>query len=217
MPNPKLGSESLLWKYQERSGDPGFWVEPLNALTNIVFVIAAVLAWRLSVHRNAQALNTRVLILLAATVGLGSFVFHTVPNHLTLWLDIIPILLFQIGFIWAFCRRFLSMPAGYVILVLLVVIGSALLLRPMQSMNGSLFYMPPLLTMIVLGWTWAERSKVEPWTLFAASICFALAVVARSIDWEVDLGIGTHFLWHTMNGVVVYLSLRTIVLAESSD
>lgn len=153
---------------------------------------------------------------MAVLVGCGSFVFHTVPTPLTLWLDILPILIFQIVFIWNFCRRVTKLNAWSTVLVLLLVIGSALILRPLrQPMNGSLFYFPPMITLLVFAWIWAETSQREPWSLFVAALAFALAVIARSIDWEVDFKTGTHFCWHLMNGLVVYFILRTVVLWEA--
>ena len=52
--------------YCERT-DPGLWSEPLNALTNLAFLLAAALLWR-QAGRGAGR-DTRVLILLIGALG----------------------------------------------------------------------------------------------------------------------------------------------------
>ena len=51
-----------------------------------------------------------LLIVLAATIGVGSFLFHTCVTSSTMWLDIIPIALFQIAFFWLAGRYMLNLP-----------------------------------------------------------------------------------------------------------
>lgn len=60
--------------YCERMG-PGFWAEPFNALTNLAFLIAATAM--LVRQRSARLEELFVLALLTASVGIGSFMFHT--------------------------------------------------------------------------------------------------------------------------------------------
>lgn len=210
-------SQALLHMYRERSGDPAFWAEPLNALSNASFVIAAAFALDLSICRRAWKPTTLALVLLAAVIGCGSFLFHTVPSFHTMWLDIIPITLFQILFLWLISQKLLStsgwMSAGIVI----AVVGTSFVLRPIhQPLNGSLFYIPSLLAMLTFGALWAKRSATEPYLLMGTAGFFALAITARSIDWIVPWPFGTHFLWHILNGFVVYTALRTWIIATSS-
>jgi len=63
--------------YCERTG-PEYWAEPVNALTNAAFLIAALVMWR----RTAGLPLARVLCLILFVIGLGSYLFHT---HATLW------------------------------------------------------------------------------------------------------------------------------------
>ena len=48
--------------YCERIGD-GFWAEPLNAITNLAFILAAFFSWRLMARLNQSALGNWVLVL----------------------------------------------------------------------------------------------------------------------------------------------------------
>ncbi len=210
-------SQALLHMYRERSGDPAFWAEPLNALSNASFVIAAAFALDFAISKRAWKPTTLALIFLAGVIGCGSFLFHTVPSYHTMWLDIIPITLFQILFLWLISQKLLStsgwMSAGIVI----AVVGTSFVLMPIQQpLNGSLFYIPSLLAMLTFGSLWAKRSSAEPYLLLGTAGFFACAITARSIDWIVPWPFGTHFLWHLLNGLVVYAALRTWIIANSS-
>ncbi len=48
--------------------DPGYWAEPVNALTNVAFVLAAALMWR----RTAGLPLGRALCVVLAAIGVGS-------------------------------------------------------------------------------------------------------------------------------------------------
>ena len=76
---------------------PGFWGEPLNSLSNLGFVFGAVLAlrfWRSSPSRDPWQL---FLFALAASIGVGSFIFHSHPNPATLLIDLVPIQIFGLA------------------------------------------------------------------------------------------------------------------------
>jgi hypothetical protein len=209
-------SQDLLHMYRERSGDPAYWAEPLNALSNASFVIAAALALDLAIRQRALKPNTLALILLAAVIGCGSFLFHTVPSYHTMWLDIIPITLFQILYIWLISQKLLSITGWVSAGIVIVIVGSSFALMPIHKpFNGSLFYVPSLVSMLAFGVLWGKRSTVEPYLLGGAACFFALAITARSVDWIVPWPFGTHFLWHLLNGVVVYAALRTWIVATS--
>ena len=63
--------------YCERT-DASFWSEPLNALTNLAFLVAAILIARWARReRGRLSWDAAVLAALAALVGVGSFLFHT--------------------------------------------------------------------------------------------------------------------------------------------
>ncbi len=118
----------------------------------------------------------------------------------------------------SFPNRLLStngwMSAGIVI----SVVGAAFALKGViWPLNGSLFYMPPLVAMLVFGALWAKQRFAEPYLLVGAACFFALAIVARSSDWMVPWQFGTHFLWHLLNGIVVYAALRTWIIATSAN
>jgi hypothetical protein len=94
--------------YCERVG-PGLLAEPLNAVSNVSFLLAAWAAWVLAKRTGALSAGVRALIVLAASVGIGSILWHTYPTSLTLILDIVPILIFLIWYIWLYTRNVIGM------------------------------------------------------------------------------------------------------------
>lgn len=200
---------ALLKLYRERDGAPGFWAEPLNAVSNLAFLVAALLGLLFARRHGVADKRAWGLIALAAVVGFGSFVFHTVPNRITMWLDILPIAAFQVSFLWLLSRRMLTFSSATAAGTVACVMGVSFALLPIKEpLNGSLFYLPSLLAMGWLGMKWAERAMREPYLLVAGVGCFGLALAARTLDWHVPWEFGSHFIWHLLNGVVVYLGLR---------
>src|SRR5437868_3754651 len=95
--------------YCERT-DASFGAEPLNALTNAAFLIAACAAWRLYLQYShslrANRNQIRALIVTIAIVGLGSFLFHTIATRWAEWGDVLPILLFMLLYLWLLLSLF---------------------------------------------------------------------------------------------------------------
>lgn len=217
MSNALQISQELIQMYRERSSSPAFWAEPLNALTNGSFVVAAAFALQLAIRRRALTASTLALIALAGVIGCGSFLFHTIPTPLTKWLDIIPITLFQIIFTWLISGKLLSTNRWLSAGIVIALVWASFALTPFhQPINGSLFYLPSLVGMLAYGGLWAQRSSSEPFLLMGAACCFATAITARSIDWLVPWPFGTHCLWHLLNGMVVYAALRSWIVATTA-
>jgi len=199
--------------YRERACDPAFWAEPVNALTNASFLVAAACGLQLAVKWDATTPLTLVLIALAGSIGLGSFLFHTAANSTTMWLDVIPIALFQALFLWLVSREMLQYGLLHTLGIVLGVAAASFALMPVHRLlNGSLFYGPSLIMLLMLGWQWSLRTPHEPCLLLIAAACFFLALTARTVDWLVPWPLGSHFLWHLLNGLVVYLALRSWIM-----
>ena len=211
--------DEILTIYRERNGDPAFWAEPFNALTNVSFLVAAAFAYRLAVRRNAADPLTVTLVSLAGVMGLGSFVFHTAAGPVTRWLDVVPIVLFQVLFLWLAYHRILGFRKVWATAVVVGVVVASFVLMPVHHpLNGSLFYLPSWAAVLVLGLTTAAADRFrEPYLLLMAAGCFTVAIAARSSDWVVPWPIGSHFLWHVINGVVVYLGLRSWIVETATS
>lgn len=196
--------------------DPGFWAEPVNALTNLGFLMAAGCAWRFARRQGvADALEARLLIALIATIGVGSFLFHTLAVRWTALADVIPIFAFQLLFLAFYLRRVAQLR------VLLVLLGLAAFVAvsfgfgalPGRWLNGSLSYAAPALFIAGLGVYHWRSQKQAAWALMAASAVFVVSLGFRSVDMAVcaHLSLGTHLMWHLLNSAVLYLCTRGLV------
>ena len=82
--------------------DAAFWSEPINAVTNAAFLIAAIWAWR----RPDLPVMGRVLTVILALIGIGSFLFHTFAQTWAGFADVLPILLFILVYIYVATRDY---------------------------------------------------------------------------------------------------------------
>jgi hypothetical protein len=203
--------------YCERD-DASFWSEPANALTNVAFLIAAAAAlwrWRRAGGRDWPAL---ALIGVVVAVGIGSFTFHTVATRGALYVDIIPIAIFIYGYLLLALRRFLGLPLAVSAAVLAAYIAGAQALSwlaPPRALNGSIDYMPALVALIAVAC--AARGPARRRLGFAVLI-FTVSLALRTIDLRVcdAFPLGTHFIWHMLNATVLYVLLRTAIVAKAA-
>ena len=201
--------------YCERVG-MGVLAEPLNAVSNVSFLMAALAAWILAQRTGTLSAGVRVLIVLGASVGIGSILWHTVPTMLTLVLDIVPILIFIMWFIWLYTRNVVGMRSLFAVAcVAAFVLGTFLAIPFSGVLHGALVYTPGLMVVLVLGVFQAGERTVARFTLLAAAGVYIAALFFRTIDNEVCpvLPIGTHFLWHILIGLVTYLAMRSLILS----
>ena len=201
--------------YCERLG-PGFWAEPVNAFTNAAFFIAALKAFILARREINLRADVLLLIGLIAAIGLGSTAFHTVA---TLWAkiaDSLPILLYQVAFLWLYARQIIKLSKPRAALLLSAFFASIILAAqfPYDWLNGSLGYAPALLFVLGLGVWHFKNAQRERWGLLLAGAVFTLSLTARSLDMAVCAAfpLGVHFIWHVLNGLVLYLTTRAYIL-----
>lgn len=202
--------------YCERTG-PDFWSEPVNALTNLAFVAAGL--WGVTaVRRRGAGGFAELLCWWVVAIGVGSFLFHTFATWLTMWGDILPIAGFTLAYTLFNLRRFLGFPwpkALAVFLAFYVVAGLATAAVPdwlRAASNGSTGYLPPFLALVVFG-IWVLRAgNPAGWYNIAAAGIFVVSVTFRALDPMVceAMPLGTHFLWHTLNGLMLGVVLAAV-------
>ncbi len=208
--------------YCERSGDPALWAEPLNAVTNLAFLIVAWFAWKdsrtLSGFAVKQHLDIWLLIIAMAAIGIGSGLWHTHVAVWTLLADVIPITLFINVYLLSLYRRIFALPWLKVIAIWAAFQAAnvcAEIFLPRDMLNGSVMYLPAwsmlLLSILILQWKHHAATRHLAVTLGI----FTVSLVCRTIDREIcaDIPIGTHFLWHIFNSIVLY-RLLSIVLRD---
>lgn len=190
--------------YCERVG-PEYWAEPINAVTNLAFVLAALWMWR----RSAAVPIARALTVILVCIGVGSYLFHT---HAQVWsaiADTTPIGLFILLYLYAVNRDVWGLPAWAATLGTAFFLPYAVFTVPLWQglpvFGVSAAYMPvPVLIIIyaLLLWRWARRLA---WGFVIGASLLFLSLTARGLD-EVlcaQIPVGTHFIWHLLNAVML--------------
>lgn len=206
--------------YCERVGD-AVWAEPLNAVTNAAFIVAAIAGVLLLVRDGRRDVPATLLSALVFAIGVGSFLFHTIPQRWTLLADVVPIQLFAFGYFGLALRRFLGFGAAAAVAgVLALLAASAALsagLAPLlpAGARGSAGYAAFALALfgVALAVRLQERAARTAAALAAAGLIFAVSLTLRSLDQPLCaiLPIGTHWLWHLLNAIVLFLLLRAAI------
>ncbi|THB77793.1 MAG: hypothetical protein D6B25_05775 [Desulfobulbaceae bacterium] len=205
--------------YCERIGS-GFWAEPVNALTNLSFFIAATMVFLLARKRSVSTLDIDLLIILLLCIGIGSSLFHTFATPLAAAADVLPIMLFQITFLLSYSVRVMKLGIMKSMLLLLLFFFLIVLFGqfPQVWLNGSLAYFPALIVLLLFGISHVISQRPERWVLLGAALIFGLSLAFRSVDMSLcdRFGMGTHFIWHLLNGLCLYLCLRGLIISLHS-
>lgn len=200
--------------YCERT-DPSFWAEPVNAITNAAFLIAAFMLYRLYRANEQRDWPSAILIALIAVIGMGSFLFHSFANTWSMLADVIPIALFIWFYLFAFLRRFVTtrwvVVAAYAAFAALNWAIARYV--PGEMVNNSQSYFPALIAMAVMGLylLWHNVSACRYYAL--AVMAFTASLIFRTLDPVVcaDIALGTHFMWHVLSAVTLYLVARAVM------
>ena len=107
-----------------------FWAEPINAVTNLAFIIAAILvvmAWRKSTKKSRAVLFLGLWI---GVIGVGSFLFHTFATAWSAAADSIPILIFILAYLYLAVRHYLGAPVWAGVLVTVAFIPASFAVVP---------------------------------------------------------------------------------------
>jgi len=188
--------------------DPGFWAEPLNAVTNLSFILAALFCW--AMLGGKRDLGARVLTLILLAIGVGSFLFHTYATAWANIADVAPISAFILVYVYLATTRFLDLPrwAGLAAVAAYFPYSWAVtwaVRESVGSLNGSVAYAPVPLLILAYAAAVAFRDRDTARGLAIGAGLLVVSLVFRTIDNAVcpGLPIGTHFLWHTLNGVLL--------------
>lgn len=204
--------------YCERTG-PEFWSEPANALTNLAFVAAGL--WGVAaVRRNRAGGFAELLAWWVVAIGVGSFLFHTFANQLTMWADILPIAGFTLAYTLFCMRRFLrfSWAKSLAIFVVFYAVAAFLTVNVPEwlraASNGTTGYLPPFLALAFFGVWIIGAGNPAGWYNLAAVGVFVVSVTFRALDPVVceAMPLGTHFLWHSFNGLMLGIVLAAVAL-----
>lgn len=189
------------------------WAEPLNAVTNLAFLLAAFALGRylttVEARTGSRDPQSRALIYMLWAIGLGSLAFH---SFATIWAgiaDVVPIIIIILTYVYLALRRFFGLPVAAALLGPPALIGMAYVFG--QTGFAGATYVPALIGMILLSLAAAFRGQSEiGYGLAVSSLVFGVSLGLRTIDEPMcmQITIGTHWAWHVLNALTLYLVIK---------
>ena len=159
--------------------------------------------------RGHGMLMAMALVAVLALIGIGSFLFHTHAQGWAAVADITPILAFILIYLFAVNRDVWELHPLFALVLTALFIPYAALTIPMfqwmHILGGSAAYAP--LPPLILIYAILLRRKV-PDTARGLAIGAAILIVSitfRVMDepFCVRLPMGTHFMWHILNAIML--------------
>lgn len=189
--------------YCERNG-PHLGAEPLNLISNLSFVIAGVVICY-QATASVCPVKMRIFGAIVMLIGLGSSLFHAYANQATLLIDVAAISLGVVYYLGVYLRYVLGLPwraLALALVGLIVLTGLLAVVVPNELTHGSSDYFGVWISMVVL----AVADPTAKRHMAAAVMIFSLALLVRTLDQPLCevLPFGIHFIWHGLNGWLLY-------------
>ena len=185
--------------------DASFWSEPLNAITNIFFLVAAV--WVL--RREGLNSTARILALTLGMIGVASFLFHYFAQAWAGALDVLFILFFTLLYLFAASKDFMGAPRSIALLITLGYFPFSIvvdwLTLPLTFLGSTRIYMPMLILIILFSLLLYKRLPIVSRGLAVGAFILIISMLARILDVPLcqKIPLGTHFVWHVLNAVML--------------
>ena len=185
--------------------DIGIWAEPINAVTNIAFILAAIIMWL----RCKNLVEGKILSFLLFSIGCGSFLFHTYAQTWAALLDVTAILIFILTYIFVANRRFLFWSKMVSLIGVILFFTYQLLLvsilSNIQFFGSSVQYIPVAILIFIYSGLLRKSEPNLSRGLFIGAAILCLSIISRTVDEPLCsiLSVGTHFVWHILNAIML--------------
>jgi len=206
-----------------------FMAEPVNTITNIFIVLAAIMATR-AVARAKIGWPVGIMVLLALlfATGIGSAWWHGTRERVALAFDAIPGLLFLFAFACLWMRALWGSLVAVlgVVLLFAAAAGSVWAGRYFVFDGGTsaLMFAPAFAVISLAGLglvaaTGARYGSNMALRGIVIMMCAISAAVFRSIDLMMCaiVPFGTHFLWHILLSTAAYLGITMLVRMKTAS
>jgi hypothetical protein len=224
-----------VFRYCERGQDPSFWAEPLNAISNAAFLLAAVAALVAidRMPRDERRFGPVLLAALVFAIGIGSFLFHTYATRWAALADVGPIGVFMLAYLGYALHVYARLGWTTTAVGLVIFVGALHMTGQIQCrpdllsvaattrgscLNGTIGYAPALIAMLGIGAMLMARRHPAGRALVVAGLVFLASMLFRIVDIETcaltrlaGRTVGTHFIWHMLNALTLYLLLRAAI------
>lgn len=188
---------------------PGLFDEPLNAVTNLAFLLAAFLVWHLIRGKNPPAISITLTVILGL-VGVGSGLFHTFATVWGAIADVFFIAVFVAIYIYGANKYFLNLKTVFSVLLTVVVF---FLLFPLGRVieflfpviGGSSTYASIAAIIYIYGFGLLKSHKDVGTKLLIGAVILSISIGFRIVDLPYceNNPIGTHWIWHILNSLML--------------
>ena len=196
--------------------------EPLNTLTNLFFILAGIVLLVKLKKRNRLNLFSGYFSIILITIGIGSFAWHFHRTSFSLASDSFPIMLFVISYLVAYVFYVTKKLFFRVLLILSFFAYTYLLGSLLRELNWSFLYHGGLSYGTAISYFAVMqihnlyfKIPLVRQSLFITGV-FLISLFFRQIDLMLcdSWGQGTHFVWHTLNALTLYLMVDLLYLKE---
>ncbi|KKU75860.1 MAG: hypothetical protein UY01_C0002G0003 [Candidatus Nomurabacteria bacterium GW2011_GWB1_47_6] len=190
-----------------------FLSQPLNAISNIAYFLAAFLSYIYLRQHTAPKLY--VLPILLGVVGIGSMWWHITNSSIGDILDTYSIALFAsvttLLFLTKITKSKIIAAVSFAALLSFVLMAERFV-----ALNGSLPYVVLLGGFLIAGKIYVKKFPSVKVVFISTSLTFLIAITLRSLDIFLCpiLPFGTHFIWHILIAVFGY---QIVLMLAHSD
>lgn len=203
----------------ERQHPEGIFAEPLNVLSSIFFFVAAwVIFEKCKNHpeiKFEKKLDIHILNFLMFAIGLSSMIFHMAPSKYTELMDIAFIVTFINLYFLSFLIRMAHLKTFAIIVCFVALTGFSHMLVSQfpNAMNDSIAYLSTVITVIFMAIFLKKKKRAGAKDFGYVAVLGVISLTFRSIDNYVcdTVQFGTHFMWHSLNAVIIYLLMNQLV------
>jgi len=197
----------------------GLFEEPLNTLTNIGFLVAAYLVfrlyWRDRDYKGKRMWDIYFLNLCMIFIGVGSISFHMYPSLYTELADTLFIILFIIVYFTSAMVRITSLSKFQVAVAMMAFVftTNSLVRYFPNAMNDSVAYLSSMGALIFIAFYLHIKRRAAATYFLIASVLGMVSLFFRVVDVEVceEIPFGTHFIWHIMNSILLYILMKQLL------
>ena len=195
-----------------------FWGEPVNAITNAFFILAAIIMW----PRVRGLVIGRLLCVILAVIGVGSFLFHTLATRWAGVADTTPIAAFILVYLYALGMQLPALYGwapkwrhwtGAALMLAFIPFAAATLpgFARIAALGSSAGYLPVPLAIALFALVVARRAPRLAANMAIGCVILLISLTFRTLDMPICTAfpLGTHFLWHSLNALMLGWMIET--------
>ena len=200
----------------------GFFEEPLNVLSNIGFFIATYYLLKLARSKGKQPFSMYFMIYICSVIGVGSMVFHTTARMwAAVYFDIMPIAFFAATLMFLFASHILRLGIIGTTIMLSLLIFENVVFKSLinHAPDGYVSLIPCAFFLMFMSCYMGLTKNVSTRNIAIATTIAVIAISFRATDMYFCsiFPYGTHFLWHALMSLFMYIVIRELIIRHRQN